>query len=103
MFAGNVVLVCTHRVYQGLVWVFLCHRVGGVQLPFDQAEAVDGLACDLFSAAVHSFGGAGGRHAYQVLPRCLVVDVQDSSYLLLQKLKHDSALIARSEKSDAQR
>lgn len=101
--AGNFVLVCVDSFYQGLIRMLFCHCVGGVEMAFDQAGTADGLVCDLLSAVVHDFGLAGGRRAHRVLPQCFVVNVQDSWHLLLQKLKHESALIAKSGKSNVKR
>lgn len=98
--AEKFVLFCMDKVYQGLVRVFLRHRVCGVELAFDLTDNVDDLVCDLFSAVIHDFRHAGGRRVYQVWLQCLVVNVQDNWYLLLQELKHDFALIAESEKSE---
>lgn len=100
---GNFVLVCTDNVYQGLVRVLLRHCVGGFELALGQVNTVDDFVCDLLSAAVHDFGHAGGRPVHGSLPQCLVFNVQNNWNLLLQKLKHDSALIAKSEKSDVKR
>lgn len=90
----NGVLVFTDKVYQGIVWVLFRHCLCGIELAFHQADAVDGLVCNLLSAAVHDFGHARGCRVHQILPQRLVVNLQNNWNLFPQELKHDVSMIA---------
>lgn len=98
--SGYFELVCTNKTFQGLIWVLLCHRVRGIKFAFDQAHIGDNLACKMLSSAVHDFRHARDRRVHQRLLQCLVVNIRYGRYLLLQKLKHDFALIVESEQCD---